>query len=154
MFAFPTPVFQASLTEINRRLRAEIDIKDRVIQDMRVKLDTRIPLPPSPSEKSYSPKSIRRPIAFPPRLPTAPRDPSKPSYPYSVTASDPLDVLVGETFNGTSCKFPLIRINRGFYRIRATELEVSQVNGKILARADAWNNGKFGAFRKFLTHFE
>jgi len=145
--------FQASLTEANRRLRAEIDIKDRVIQDMRNKHDSRLLMDLSPSEISHSPKTVRRPFALPPRTST-PLRPHTPAYPYSVTTTDPLDVLVGETFNSTTCKFPLIRINRGFYRIRATELEVAQVNGKLLTRADAWNNGKFGAFSKFLTHFE
>ena len=82
------------------------------------------------------------------------RDTPVPSFAYSPVLSDSLDTLVAETFNATTCKFPLIRINRGFYRIRSTEVEIAQVNGKLLARADAWNNGKFGALRKFLTHFE
>jgi len=82
------------------------------------------------------------------------KESAKPTFAYTASTTDTLDIIVGETYNIAACKFPLIRINRGFYRIRATELEICLVNGKVLARTDAWNNGKFGPFQKLLIHFE
>lgn len=129
----------------------EIDVKDKLINDLRARVDKVCTSSKSVSD-TPSPRDSRSMISAKP--PIYSRDSAICAFTYSPVHSDSLDSLVAETFNSTACKFPMIRINRGFYRIRATEVEIAQVNGKLLARADAWNNGKFGVLRKFLSHFE